>query len=77
MVSVNCCRCGGNTIGSPTEVVAANVATRLQDANGSTTTSIKLTNVADGTVAANSKDAVNGGQLKSVSDAQAATDMQQ
>ncbi len=65
---------GGNTIGSPTEVVAANVATRLQDANGSTTTSIKLTNVADGTVAANSKDAVNGGQLKSVSDAQAATD---
>jgi autotransporter adhesin len=74
MVSVNCCRCGGNTIGSPTEVVAANVATRLQDANGSTTTSIKLTNVADGTVAANSKDAVNGGQLKSVSDAQAATD---
>jgi len=65
---------GGNAIGSPTEVVAANVATRLQDANGSTTTPIKLTNVADGTVAANSKDAVNGGQLKSVIDAQAATD---
>ncbi len=65
---------GGNAIGSPTEVMAANVATRLQDANGSTTTPIKLTNVADGTVAANSKDAVNGGQLKSVIDAQTATD---
>ena len=65
---------GGNKIGSPAEVLAANVATRLQDANGSTTTPIKLTNVADGTVAANSKDAVNGGQLKSVIDAQTATD---
>ena len=65
---------GGNKIGSPAEVLAANVATRLQDANGSTTTPIKLINVADGTVAANSKDAVNGGQLKSVIDAQTATD---
>ena len=64
----------GKTIGSPTEVAAANVATRLQDANGSTTTPIKLTNVANGTVAANSKDAVNGGQLKTVIDAQTATD---
>nr|WP_322900140.1 ESPR-type extended signal peptide-containing protein [Acinetobacter sp. WCHAc010034] len=64
----------GDKIGTPTAVAAANVITSIQNANGSTTAAAKLTNVADGTIAANSKDAVNGGQLKTVSDAQGKTD---
>ena len=44
-------------------VAHSDIHVSLLDASGSTTTPTKLSNVADGTVAANSKDAVNGGQL--------------
>ena len=44
-------------------VAHADIHVSLLAASGSTTTPTKLSNVADGTVAANSKDAVNGGQL--------------
>ena len=44
-------------------VAHTDIHVSLLDASGSTTTPTKLSNVADGTVAANSKDAVNGGQL--------------
>ena len=48
---------GANTIAHP------DIHVSLLSASGSTTTPTKLSNVANGTVAANSKDAVNGGQL--------------
>ncbi|AWL27575.1 hypothetical protein DJ533_02660 [Acinetobacter defluvii] len=54
---------GGNKIGSPTEVLASNISTRLQDANGSTKNSIELKNVKAGDLSAVSTDAVNGSQL--------------
>ena len=44
-------------------VAHSDIHVSLLDASGSTTTPTKLSNVADGTVAANSKEAVNGGQL--------------
>ncbi|PQL13356.1 hypothetical protein VEHSUH06_08535 [Veillonella sp. S13053-19] len=44
-------------------VAHSDIHVSLLAASGSTTTPTKLSNVADGTVAANSKDAVNGGQL--------------
>ena len=44
-------------------VAHSDIHVSLLDASGSTTTPTKLSNVANGTVAANSKDAVNGGQL--------------
>ena len=53
---------GKARVGAST-VAHTNIHVSLLDASGSTTTPTKLSNVADGTVAANSKDAVNGGQL--------------
>ena len=44
-------------------VAHSDIHVSLLDASGSTTTPTKLSNVANGTVAANSKEAVNGGQL--------------
>ena len=48
---------GANTVAD------TDIHVSLLSAPGSTTTPTKLSNVADGTVAANSKEAVNGGQL--------------
>ena len=45
---------------------ATTVEARLVNPNGETTAPTKLSNIADGKVAANSKDAVNGGQLNTV-----------
>ena len=53
---------GKARVGAST-VAHTDIHVSLLDAAGSTTTPTKLSNVADGTVAANSKDAVNGGQL--------------
>ena len=53
---------GKARVGTST-VAHSDIHVSLLDASGSTTTPTKLSNVADGTVAANSKDAVNGGQL--------------
>ena len=53
---------GKARVGAST-VAHTDIHVSLLDASGSTTTPTKLSNVADGTVAANSKDAVNGGQL--------------
>ena len=53
---------GKAKVGAST-VAHSDIYVSLLDASGSTTTPTKLSNVADGTVAANSKDAVNGGQL--------------
>ena len=53
----------GSLIGSPSEVAAANIITSVQNANGSTTTATKLSNVAAGSVTASSTDAINGSQL--------------
>ena len=53
---------GKARVGAST-VAHSDIHVSLLDASGSTTTPTKLSNVADGTVAANSKDAVNGGQL--------------
>ena len=53
---------GKAKVGAST-VAHSDIHVSLLDASGSTTTPTKLSNVADGTVAANSKDAVNGGQL--------------
>ena len=53
---------GKAKVGAST-VAHTDIHVSLLDASGSTTTPTKLSNVADGTVAANSKDAVNGGQL--------------
>ena len=53
---------GKARVGAST-VAHTNIHVSLLDASGSTTTPTKLSNVADGTVAANSKEAVNGGQL--------------
>ena len=50
-------RAGASTVAN------TDIHVSLLAASGSTTTPTKLSNVADGTVAANSKDAVNGGQL--------------
>ena len=53
-------------------VAHSDIHVSLLDASGSTTTPTKLSNIADGTVAANSKEAVNGGQLfdvKTIADA--------
>jgi len=44
-------------------VAHSDIHVSLLDASGTTTTPTKLSNVANGTVAANSKEAVNGGQL--------------
>uniref|UniRef100_UPI00248DC662 ESPR domain-containing protein n=1 Tax=Veillonella tobetsuensis TaxID=1110546 RepID=UPI00248DC662 len=51
---------GKAKVGAST-VAHSDIHVSLLDASGSTTTPTKLSNVADGTVAANSKDAVNGG----------------
>ena len=62
---------GKAKVGAST-VAHSDIHVSLLDASGSTTTPTKLSNVADGTVAANSKDAVNGGQLfdvKTIADA--------
>ena len=62
---------GKARVGAST-VAHTDIHVSLLDASGSTTTPTKLSNVADGTVAANSKDAVNGGQLfdvKTIADA--------
>ena len=53
---------GKARVGAST-VANTDIHVSLLDASGSTTTPTKLSSVADGTVAANSKDAVNGGQL--------------
>ena len=53
---------GKARVGAST-VAHTDIHVSLLDASGSTTTPTKLSNVADGIVAANSKDAVNGGQL--------------
>ena len=53
---------GKAKVGAST-VANTDIHVSLLAASGSTTTPTKLSNVADGTVAANSKDAVNGGQL--------------
>ena len=53
---------GKAKVGAST-VAHTDIHVSLLDASGSTTTPTKLSNVANGTVAANSKDAVNGGQL--------------
>jgi len=53
---------GKAKVGAST-VAHSDIHVSLLSASGSTTTPTKLSNVADGTVAANSKDAVNGGQL--------------
>ena len=53
---------GKARVGAST-VAHSDIHVSLLDASGTTTTPTKLSNVADGTVAANSKDAVNGGQL--------------
>ena len=53
---------GKARVGAST-VANTDIHVSLLAASGSTTTPTKLSNVADGTVAANSKDAVNGGQL--------------
>ena len=45
---------------------ATTVEARVVNPNGETTAPTKLSNIADGKVAANSKDAVNGGQLHTV-----------
>ena len=45
---------------------ASTVEARLVNPKGETTVPTKLSNIADGKVAANSKDAVNGGQLNTV-----------
>ena len=62
---------GKAKVGAST-VANTDIHVSLLAASGSTTTPTKLSNVADGTVAANSKDAVNGGQLfdvKTIADA--------
>ncbi len=46
--------------------VVENPQARVVNANGETTTATTLSNIADGKVAANSKEAVNGGQLHAV-----------
>ena len=53
---------GKARVGAST-VAHSDIHVSLLDASGSTTTPTKLSNVANGTVAANSKEAVNGGQL--------------
>ena len=53
---------GKAKVGAST-VAHSDIHVSLLDASGSTTTPTKLSNVANGTVAANSKEAVNGGQL--------------
>ena len=53
---------GKARVGAST-VANTDIHVSLLDASGSTTTPTKLSSVADGTVAANSKEAVNGGQL--------------
>ena len=53
---------GKAKVGAST-VAHTDIHVSLLDASGSTTTPTKLSNVANGTVAANSKEAVNGGQL--------------
>ena len=53
---------GKAEVGAST-VAHTDIHVSLLDASGSTTTPTKLSNIADGTVAANSKEAVNGGQL--------------
>ena len=53
---------GKAKVGAST-VAHSDIHVSLLDASGSTTTPRKLSNVANGTVAANSKEAVNGGQL--------------
>ena len=53
---------GKAKVGAST-VANTDIHVSLLAASGSTTTPTKLSNVADGTVAANSKEAVNGGQL--------------
>ena len=62
---------GKAKVGAST-VAHSDIHVSLLDASGSTTTPRKLSNVANGTVAANSKEAVNGGQLfdvKTIADA--------
>ena len=49
--------------GTGTAVDNADIITSVRNANGSTTTATKLSNVANGTIAKNSTDAVNGDQL--------------
>ena len=53
---------GKARVGAST-VAHSDIHVSLLDASGSTTTPTKLSNVANGKVAANSKEAVNGGQL--------------
>ena len=53
---------GKARVGAST-VAHSDIHVSLLDASGSTTTPTKLSNVANGIVAANSKEAVNGGQL--------------
>lgn len=61
----------GNIVGKDGSVTSAkdkfsptsNIIASVQNADGTVTNPSKLTNVADGTVAKGSKDAVNGGQL--------------
>ena len=57
----------------PTEVAEADIELRVVDSKGETKTTvtakgIKLSNVADGKIDANSKDAINGSQIKKVLD---------
>jgi len=56
---------GFNTVqdGTGDTVLPADIITSVRNANGSTTTATKLSNVAAGDISAASKDAVNGSQL--------------
>ena len=54
----------GNVLNGATP--ASTVEARLVNPKGETTVPTKLSNIADGKIAANSKDAVNGGQLNTV-----------
>ena len=57
---------GGTT---PTAVAEADIELRVVNSKGETaTTSIKLSNIADGKIGAGSKDAINGSQIKDVLD---------
>ena len=55
-----------NAAGTGTAVAPADIITSVRNANGSTTTATKLSNIAAGTIAANSTNAVNGSQINTI-----------
>ena len=52
----------------PSPVATADIELRVVDSTGTTTTNIKLSNIADGKIDANSKEAINGSQIKTMLD---------